>query len=183
MHHYQTTQGSDCNYDGKVTGILEVDDIEINGNTIQAASNDTDLQLTANGTGEIVVPTSDVVITNNLTVNGTTTLQDTSVTGTLTHVGNLTHTGDSSVDGNLTVTGKLDVTQYAQFEEILIDDNFITTTTSNANLELRANGTGEVIVPSANVTISNDLTVDNDIDANNLTTTERLLQTHLLLVN
>jgi len=148
-----------------------IDDITIETNFITTTTSNADLELRASGTGEILVPDNNVQINNNLTVDGTTTLQDTNITGTLTHVGNLTHTGDSSVDGNLTVTGKLDVTQYAQFEEILIDDNFITTTTSNANLELRANGTGEVIVPSANVTISNDLTVDNDIDANNLTTT------------
>ena len=30
-----------------------------------------------------------------------------------------------------------------QFEEIVIDDNVITTTTTNANLELRASGTGQ----------------------------------------
>ena len=148
-----------------------IDDITIETNFITTTNSNADLELRASGTGEILVPDNNVQIDNNLTVDGTTTLQDTNITGTLTHVGNLTHTGDSSVDGNLTVTGKLDVTQYAQFEEILIDDNFITTTTSNANLELRANGTGEVIVPSANVTITNDLTVDNDIDANNLTTT------------
>ena len=67
------------------------------------------------------------------------------ITGTITHVGNNNQTGNSWVTGNVTVSQDLDVTRSAQFEEILIDDNFITTTSSNADLELRAAGTGNVV--------------------------------------
>ena len=41
--------------------------------------------------------------------------------------------------------------------DILIDDNFITTTESNSNLELRANGTGVIVIDDlsfANSTIT-----------------------------
>ena len=41
--------------------------------------------------------------------------------------------------------------------DILIDDNFITTTLSNSNLELRANGTGVIVIDDlsfANSTIT-----------------------------
>ena len=148
-----------------------IDDITIETNFITTTVSNADLELRASGTGKILVPDNNVQIDNDLTVSGTTTLQGTNITGTITHVGNYTQTGNSNITGNLTITEKLDVSQYAQFEEILIDDNFITTTTSNANLELRANGTGQIVVPNANVTITNNLTVNGTVLADNLTTT------------
>ena len=42
------------------------------------------------------------------------------------------------------------------FEDIEINDNIITTTTSNSDLELRANGTGTVLVPNNDVLITNE---------------------------
>ena len=52
-----------------------------------------------------------------------------------------------------------------------IEDNFITTTLSNSNLELRANGTGEVLIPNNNVQVTNDLFAASistgDINVNN----------------
>jgi hypothetical protein len=148
---------------------INVDDIQIRENYIETRLSNSDLELRANGTGEVVVPSNNVQIDNNLTVSGTTTLSDTSVTGTLTLVGDLNQTGNTTVDGNLIVTQDVDITGAAQFEEILIDDNYITTTSSNADLELRASGTGKIFVPNNDVEITNDLTVSNDITANNLT--------------
>lgn len=65
-----------------------------------------------------------------------------------------------------------------QFEEVLFDDNFITTTSTNADLELRASGTGSVIIPQANVSITNDLSlgtlnastinIDNEFELENM---------------
>jgi hypothetical protein len=150
---------------------VNVDDIQIRENYITTTVSDSDLELRANGTGEILVPNNNVQIDNNLTVSGITNLQDTNITGTLTYIGNTVQTGDTSITGNVSITQDLDVTGSAQFEEILVDDNFITTTTSNADLELRANGTGEIRIPNNDVEITNDLTVDNNINANNLTLT------------
>ena len=167
------THVGDYNQTGNYTiaGTISNGDIEIAGNVIETTTSNSDLELRANGTGEIYVPSNNVQIDNNLTVSGVTDLQDTNVTGTITHVGDAVQTGDTTVTGNVTVTQDLDVTGAAQFEEILVDDNYITTTTSNADLELRASGTGEILIPNNDVQIVNDLTVDNDIDANNLTTT------------
>ena len=39
------------------------------------------------------------------------------------------------------------------FEDIEINDNIITTTNSNSNLELRSQGSGQVLIPNNNVTI------------------------------
>ena len=153
------------------TNEVNVDDIQIRDNYIQTTLSNSDLELRANGTGSIVVPGNNVTFSQQLTVDGTTTLSDTNIVGTITYAGNLTQTGDTTVTGNVTVTEDLDVTGAAQFEEILVDDNFITTTTSNTDLELRANGTGKILIPNNDVEITNDLTVDNDINANNITVT------------
>ena len=148
---------------------VSVDDIRITDNFITTTASNADLELRANGTGVILVPNNNVQIDNDLTVQGLTTLGNTSITGTITHVGNTTQTGDTSVTGNVTVTQDLDVSGAAQFEEILVDDNYITTTTSNADLELRANGTGVVRIPNNNVTFGQDLTVVGAIDVRNIT--------------
>ena len=47
-----------------------------------------------------------------------------------------------------------------------IDTNFITTTASNADLELRANGTGKILIPSNNLQVDNNLTVISYLPAN-----------------
>ena len=150
---------------------VTVDDISISNNYITTTASNTDLELRANGTGNILVPNNDVLINNELTVIGESTLGDVDVTGVLTVNGNVTQTGNYDIVGDVTINGSLTVSEYAQFEEIRIDDNFITTTTSNTNLELRANGTGVILVPNNNVQITNDLTVVANINANNLTTT------------
>jgi cytoskeletal protein CcmA (bactofilin family) len=150
---------------------VTVDDISISNNYITTTASNTNLELRANGTGSIVVPNNDVLINNELTVIGESTLGDVDVTGVLTVNGNVTQTGNYDIVGDVTINGSLTVSEYAQFEEIRIDDNFITTTTSNTNLELRANGTGVILVPNNNVQITNDLTVVANINANNLTTT------------
>ena len=166
---------------------INVDDIQIRENYIETTLSNSDLELRANGTGEILVPSNNVQIDNDLTVSGTSNLSDTNITGTLTLTGDLTQTGDTTVDGNVTVTQDLDVTGAAQFEEILVDDNYITTTSSNADLELRANGTGEILVPNNNVHIVNNLIVDNDISANNVTvadtTTSDIFTTGNIVIN
>jgi len=153
---------------------VNVDDIEIRDNYIQTTASNSNLELRANGTGVVLVPSNDVQIDNDLTVTGTTTLADTVIQGTFDLTGDFIQTGDYSVTGNLSVGQNLTVGAAAQFEEILIDDNFITTTSTNTNLELRANGTGVVLVPNNNVVITNDLTVAGDIAANNIDITATL---------
>ena len=149
----------------------EINDIEIRDNFIRTTVTNADLELRANGTGKILVPTNDVQIDNDLTVAGTTTLSDTTIVGTITHTGNTVQTGDHSVTGNATISQTLSVGASAQFEEILIDDNYITTTTTNADLELRASGTGIISIPLNDAILSNDLTV------NGLTTTVDITST------
>ena len=145
---------------GTITSnIINTDDLNITGNTISVASANTDLIFNANGTGVVRFENSDVNFNSDLNVSGTSTLANTNITGTLTHVGNTTQTGNLSVSNNVSVTGELTVSNFAQFEDIKVEQNFITTTLSNSNLELDANGTGIVSVPLSDVELSNDLTV------------------------
>ena len=154
-HVGNTTQTGNLNIAGEISN----GNILIEDNFITATESNSDLELRANGTGEIYIPDS-VTINNNLDVNGTSTFSNFTVTGSF-EPGFSYVDGDRGFTGNLTVTQNIDVTQQAQFEEILIDDNFITTTSSNADLELRAVGTGNVLVPNNNVKIDNNLSAAN----------------------
>jgi cytoskeletal protein CcmA (bactofilin family) len=156
---------------------IQVDGIEITNNYITTTESNADLELRANGTGEVAVPDNDVSVTGDLTVDGSSTLDFLTVEQDTVIQGSITQTGDFDLDGNLSIAQNLTVGAAAQFEEILIDDNFITTTTSNADLELRANGTGVVRVPDNDVSISNSLSVFGDVSADNLETTGEISAT------
>jgi len=132
--------------------IQQVDQTSANANGIIGTNN---LELQASGTGEVVF--EDLQADQDLTIAVDTTLQSTDINGVLTHVGNVNHTGDLTVT-NLHITGNLDITQGVQLEEIRFDDNVITNTSTNADLEFRAHGTGRVII-------------DEELLAQNLTTT------------
>ena len=151
-----------------------VDDIEINTNYITTRSSNSDLELRANGTGDVLIPSNDFVVDNDVTVNGNTALADTNVTGTLTHVGNYVQTGNFTITGQTTISTDLTVTQNAQFENIDILGNVITTSDSNSDLELRANGTGTVSIPENDVEITQNLNVLGNISADSITTVDSI---------
>ena len=153
---------------------INVDDIQIRDNFIQTTVSNANLELRAAGTGEILIPNNDVFINNDLVVAGQTTFGDVQFNGGLILNGDLIQTGNFSISGNVTVEQNLIVSGIAQFEEILIDDNFITTTSSNADLELRAAGTGKVLIPNNDVEILNDLVVDGEVSSNSLTVAGQL---------
>ena len=155
-----TTGTTTINNTGTVTsGIFSTGNIRITTNNITTTLADTDLVLEASGTGRIYVPSNDVTLGKTLTVTGLTTLVDTGITGTLTHVGATTRTGDVNQTGNYVLTGNLTVSNIAQFKDVNITNNVITTTLTNSNLQLGAAGTGIISVPTNNVTIDNNLTV------------------------
>ena len=166
----------------------DIDGIEITQNYVTTTESNADLDLRANGTGNVVVPSNDVQIDQDLTVDGTATLANTNITGTVTLVGDFNQTGDTSVTGDVDVAQDMTVGAAAQFEEILVDDNYITTTSSNADLELRANGTGEILVPNNNVTVNNDFTVNGttttvDITSTGLITADSFTNNTILIDN
>jgi len=93
-----------------ITGQLDVDAVNINGSTVSTNITNGNLNLSGNGTGNIVIA-SDISGTFNTTQTGT-----------------------------ITVTGQADI------DYIQIKDNKVTTNSSNADLELSANGSGVVVV-------------------------------------
>tara|TARA_E500000178_G_C17034627_1_gene762649 strand:- start:2374 stop:6153 length:3780 start_codon:yes stop_codon:yes gene_type:complete len=166
----------------------DIDGIQITQNYITTTESNADLDLRANGTGNVVVPSNNVQIDQDLTVDGTATLANTNITGTVTLVGNFNQTGDTSVTGDVDVAQDMIVGAAAQFEEILVDDNFITTTSSNTDLELKANGTGQILVPNNNVTLNNDFTVNGttttvDITSTGLITADSFTNNTILIDN
>lgn len=107
------------------------DQISISGNVIQTTVSNADLELAANGTGNIVIPDNNLIVGQDLNVtSGTTSLYNATITGNL-NVNNLVTT---NITSSTLSTG-----------DILISGNVITTTQSNSNLELRANGSGYVV--------------------------------------
>jgi hypothetical protein len=131
----------------------EVDGLVIDSNVIQTTLNNDDLTLIANGAGRIYVPSSDVEIDQNLTVTtdftvstGTSYLKNVEVTGTITQTGDIQQTGNFTSSGNTFVTGNITATGYLQLPQIKLDGNVVTTRTAGIDLELQANGTGNVIV-------------------------------------
>ena len=147
-------------------------DILIDDNFIKTTTSNSDLELRANGTGEIIVPSNNVILSQNLTVNGDTALKDVNIEGTITHTGDINQIGNINLTGNLDVTGEVIISaSVIQFEEIELSGNAITTTTSNSDLELRANGTGNIFVPTNDVVITNNLTVDGTITVGDITST------------
>ena len=120
---------------------LTVNDIEINDNYIQTVSSNADLELRANGTGIVSIPSNNVTIDQNLTVtSGTTTLSNTIVNGTLT-------------TNNLIVNAPVIASSFGT-GDIVVQGNVIQTTLSNSNLELRANGIGSIVLESLSVSSS-----------------------------
>ena len=146
-------------------------DILIENNVITTTISNSNLELRASGTGEILISDNDLQIDNNLNVDGITSLNDTTVNGTITHVGNTTQTGNFNLTGAFNQTGDFTTSGYIDLPDILIETNYITTKTSNSDLELRANGTGRVIVPNNNVELGQNLTVTGDITASDINIT------------
>ena len=116
-----------------VTGDLDVDNININGNAITSTDTDGDINLTPNGTGEVVASTMSVsdLTDNRIVVAGTS--------GSLEDDGNLTWDGSA-----LAVTGGVDITGDLDIDNINIDGNVISSTNTNGNIDITPNGTGSV---------------------------------------
>ena len=123
------------------TSNITVNDIEINDNYIQTVSSNANLELSANGTGIVSIPSNNVTIDQNLTVtSGTTTLSNTIVNGTLTVT-------------NLIVNAPVIASSFGT-GDIVVQGNVIQTTLSNSNLELRANGSGAIAFESLSISSS-----------------------------
>lgn len=150
-----------------VTGQLNADNLRMDGNVLSSTDADGDITLTPNGTGSVVA--------SAIKINGTSISSDDSsiinindalnVDGTATIEGTLTTT-DITTNGTQTITGTLNV------DGVQIKDNKITTNSSDAILEVSANGSGVVDVQSAMTTIGQTVTgtmaITGQLDVDNI---------------
>ena len=120
-----------------------------------------DLELVADGLGNIYVTSTDVRIVQDLTVDGNSVVTDVGITGQLDLTGNWSQTGTAQRTGDTDITGSLTVNgaNTVQFQEIKFVSNRVTTTTGTNNLELVADGLGIVKTLLSDVEITNDLDV------------------------
>jgi hypothetical protein len=131
-----------------ITGDLDVDNININGNTVTSTNTNGAINITPNGSGEVVISTATVSdLTNNrIVIAGTS--------GSLEDDANLTFDGTTfSATAAVDITGDLDV------DNININGNTVTSTNTNGAINITPAGTGEVVISTATVS---DLT-DNRI--------------------
>ena len=96
---------------------ITMEGVQIFGNKIQTKSSDSDLDLRASGTGAIRFK-EDTNVSQNFTVNGTLTAY------------------------NIGIDGDVDLNELETDGNIEFNDNYVTTTASNSDLELRTSGSG-----------------------------------------
>jgi len=144
---------------------FKVDDLLFDGNTLSTGTANTNLQLSADGTGQIVFLSSVNFGTN--TVTAQTVEISTLTEGNVVLAGSNGSIVDNSLfnytasegEFNLNVTGSLSV------DNVDINLNTISTTNENGNLNLTPNGDGIVVINKTNgfkVPVGNDTTQKPD---------------------
>lgn len=113
------------------------DNVQINNNRVYTSDSNSNLELSASGTGLITTPVDNFSISQSLTVT-----QDIDTT-------------------NITASNRITAEEFYT-GDILIKDNYITTSNSNSNLELRGNSTGGVWLENTRFT-SNVISSTEDI--------------------
>jgi len=133
-----------------VAGDLDVDNININGNTIISTDSNGNIALTPNGTGEVDISKVDI---DSGAIDGTVIGANSAAAGTFT---NLTSTGTSThatVDINggaidaVTIGTNSAVTDL-RVDNLKLDGNTISSTDSNGDITIDPDGTGVIDVPS-----------------------------------
>jgi uncharacterized repeat protein (TIGR02059 family) len=104
--------------DGKTATIVSV---EIVDNKISTLDSNSDLELSAAGTGRVLIPNNNLQVNETFTVLGTTNLQDTNVTGTLTLTGDANITGNVVQNGDLSVSGAF----FSEVRNLLVSPSHI----------------------------------------------------------
>jgi hypothetical protein len=147
---------------------IELDNLKFFDNRIKTIETNSDLELTAQGTGRIYTSVTDVEIEQSLTVNGITNLKNTNVLGTVTHTGNTVQIGNSFQTGDYNLTGSVSVSNDFFTEDIAFIDNRVTTQNSNSDLDLRAVSNGKIYVPFDPVRLNQSLTITGPTFTSNI---------------
>lgn len=155
----QNLSGLDVTGAVDITGDLDVDNININGNTIISTDTDGDINLTPNGSGEVVASTLTVsdLTDNRIVVAGTS--------GALEDDGNLTWDGSAlGVTGTITHTGTQNTTGQLNVDNIRLDGNTISSTDGSNTLYIDpapVDSDGGTLVIRGNLTVQGTQTIVN----------------------
>ena len=119
-----------------VTGVANIDNIKIDGNTISSRDSNGNVNLTPDGTGKVAV-----------TYLTPTRVPYASTNGTLVDSANLTFNGTDLFVSGLSVTGS---GSGISLGNIAISGNTISSINTNGNIYLDPNGTGQVVASGTN---------------------------------
>jgi len=156
------------------TGNIRIYDNNIDSLTgdviVTAASNAINLQNNTYITGDLDV-TGDVNIGGNITIGDASTDTVSFVAGITSNlVPATTETYDLGVGGVTPLRWNNAFLSRLEVDNLVIDNNTISTTVGNDDLTLSANGTGKIYIPSNNVLIDQNLTVTQDLTVTTGTT-------------
>lgn len=176
---------------------VQINDLLFFQNNIRTTVSNTDIVVDPSGTGRLVVLSNIIAPTllGNVTGNLTGNIISSNTSGTVVNTsgataiftGNLTGNADTVTNGVYTtgayadpswitslnaskIVGSIALSDITIDGDIRLFDNVITTTLSNSNLELRANGTGVVFIPDS-LTVNNAITFNTTTNNQSYTTT------------
>ena len=177
-----------------LTGTFDIDNIRIDGNTVSSTDTNGNINLTPNGTGEVVAATatvSDLTSGRIVTAGTSGALEDdasllwdgTDLTAGSAIISDLTDnrviiagtSGALEDDANFTFNGSIlaltaamDITGDLDVDNINVNGNTISVTDTNGNITIAPNGTGEVVVGTgaAGATITSSGAHDLTLDTN-----------------
>ena len=166
-----TVSNTDLELRANGTGSILVEDIRVNQNVISTDSGN--IQITPATTLDITASTTnvngDLHITNNVSIDGDITLGNANTDNVVFNArvnSNIIPSISNIYDlGTPAKTWANTWLASAYIDDIYIDTNIIQTVVSNSNLELRANGTGSVVLEQTYInenliyTVGNNLTI------------------------
>ena len=140
-----------------VTGDLDVDNININGNTIISTDTNGDITISPDGTGTVIIDTD--LDVDNININGNT-ITSTDTNGNIVITPNGTGEVDISkvdidsgaIDG-VTLGTNSAVTDL-RVDNIKIDGNAITSTDTDGDITITPNGNGKIVLDGLNFPIA-----------------------------
>lgn len=135
---------------------LLVDNLELNGNTISTTNINGNLVLDANGTGKTLINDKTTIISQVLRANGSTGINVFNIEDTGgSQLFEVRENGDAIIAGKLTVSSSgssiagtfsgenLTLTDFLNVGDLRLDGNTISSTNTNGDIILDANGTGK----------------------------------------
>jgi hypothetical protein len=158
-------------------------------NIITLNTDNTDLNFSASGNGRLLISASDVEVVNNFRVVGLSELDDVEITGTINHTGNIDQlTGNFNSSEFLTVTENLTVKQSVFLPSVTISSNNLNLIDLDNDFIFKAQGSGQIVVPSNDIEINYNLSVQGTVTSNGVevdtrTTSSELFTSDILIVN